>query len=227
MFRCTKWLLDSISEISSELWHNKYVEESIRKTSMNIFFIASIHGKKKYLDNYTKIVDLVKQHDHKINAEQVLNTESKDILENPSEEEVIARYKKSIKALKRADAVFAEASYGSTSAGYLVALAASIGKPVVIFYSGDEEPHIFRAVEATNDKVVVVRYKDLRELDQEVPMMLDFISDSQDTRFNFFVSPGISSYLDWVSKQRRIPRSVYLRKLIDIDMDKNDDYMGG
>lgn len=194
---------------------------------MNIFFIASIHGKKKYLENYSKIVELVKQHDHKIQADQVLKAESKDILDNPSEEDVIARYKKSIKQLKRADAVFAELSYASTSAGYLVALAASMGKPVVVFYSGDEEPHIFRAVEASNDKVVVVRYNELRELDQEVPMMLDFINDSQDTRFNFFVSPAISSYLDWVSKQRRVPRSVYLRKLIDIDMDENDDYMGG
>jgi hypothetical protein len=99
-----------------------------------------------------------------------------------------------------------------------------MGKPVVVFYSGDEEPHLFRSLEVTNDKLVVVRYSSLDDLDNEVPLMVDFINDTQDTRFNFFVSPSISAYLDWVSKAKRVPRSVYLRKLIDEDMEKNEDY---
>jgi hypothetical protein len=140
---------------------------------------------------------------------------------------IIKRYKKNMVALKKADAVFAELSYNSTSAGYMVAAAVSMGKPVVIFYSGQEEPHLFRSLETVNEKLVVVRYKAIADLDHEVAMMIDFINDAQDTRFNFFVSPGISSYLDWVSKNRRIRRSVYLRKLIDEDMEGNEDFQMG
>lgn len=191
---------------------------------MNIFLIASIHGRKQYADNYERIVSLVEESGNKIKADQILKADSKAILESTDESKVTDSYKKNLNALKKADAVFAELSYTSTSAGYWVATAVAMGKPVVIFYSGAEEPHLFRSLEITNDKLVVVRYNDVTDLDKEVPLMIDFINDTQDTRFNFFVSPAISSYLDWVSKNKRVPRSVYLRKLIDEDMENNRDY---
>jgi hypothetical protein len=191
---------------------------------MNIFLIASIHGKKQYSDNYQKIVSLVEESGNKIKSDQILKTESKTILEDADEETILDRYKKNLNALKNADAIFAELSYNSTSAGYLVAVAVSMGKPVVVFYSGNEEPHLFRSLDMTSDKFIVVRYKQVSDLDKEVPLMIDFINETQDTRFNFFVSPAISSYLDWVSKTKRIPRSVYLRRLIDEDMESNEDY---
>jgi hypothetical protein len=194
---------------------------------MNIYFIASIHGRKQYQDNYQKIVELVQAAGHTIKADQILAANSQDILEQDDEDAIVKRYKKNLVALKKTDAVFAELSYSSTSAGYMVAAAVAMGKPVVIFYSGQEEPHLFRSLETINDKLVVVRYKRLQDLDHEVSMMLDFINDAQDTRFNFFVSPGISAYLDWVAKNRRIPRSVYLRKLIDEDMEANDEFQMG
>ena len=105
--------------------------------------------------------------------------------------------------------------------------AVSLGKPVVIFYGGKEEPHLFKTLEATNEKLIVVRYHDLSELDREVPLMIDFINETQDTRFNFFVSSSITSYLDWVLRHRRIPRSVYIRRLIDDDMAQNIEYEKG
>jgi hypothetical protein len=105
-----------------------------------------------------------------------------------------------------------------------LAQAITFGKPVVIFYAGTEEPHIFKALELTNEKLTVVRYKTPADLDKEVPAMIDFVNETQDTRFNFFVSPPIASYLDWVSKYRRVPRSVFLRRLIDEDMSKNKEY---
>ena len=191
---------------------------------MNIFLIASIHGRKRYADNYQKIVSLVEESGNKIKADQILDADSASILQGDDSDAIVERYKKNLNALKKADAVFAELSYSSTSAGYWVAIAASMGKPVVVFHSGEEEPHLFRSLEITNDKLVVVRYKEVHDLDTEVPLMIEFINDTQDTRFNFFVSPEISSYLDWISKNKRIPRSVYLRKLIDADMENNDDY---
>lgn len=194
---------------------------------MNIFFIASIHGRKQYQANYERIVALVTEAGHTIKANHILEADSKEILGNTEESALVKRYKKIIADIKKADAIFAELSYNSTSSGYLVALAVSLGKPVVIFHAGSEEPHLFRSMETVNEKLVVVRYKEISDLDQEVPLMIDFINDAQDTRFNFFVSPGISSYLDWVSKNRRIPRSVYLRKLIDEDMEGNEDYQLG
>jgi hypothetical protein len=59
--------------------------------------------------------------------------------------------------------------------------------------------------------------------DQAV-VVFDYLSDTQDVRFNFFISPQIGNYLDWVSKNKRIPRAVYLRRLIEEDMKNNKEY---
>lgn len=45
-----------------------------------------------------------------------------------------------------------------------------------------------------------------------------------DVRFNFFVTPRILLYLDWLAKNKKLPRSVYLRNLIESDMEKNKEY---
>jgi len=42
-----------------------------------------------------------------------------------------------------------------------------------------------------------------------------------DVRFNFFVSPKILAYLDWVAQKRMVPRSVFLRNLIEKEMKKD------
>jgi hypothetical protein len=190
---------------------------------MHIFFTASLHGKKEYEENYKKIVSLVKKAGHKIKADHVLN-EEQGLSAAVVDDEYFKNFKNIISSLKKADAVFVELSKNSTTVGYILAQAIAFGKPVVIFYAGNEEPNIFKALEMTSEKLTVVRYKDLAELDMEVPAMIDFVNETQDTRFNFFVSPPIASYLDWVSKYRRVPRSVFLRRLIDEDMAKNQEY---
>jgi hypothetical protein len=45
-------------------------------------------------------------------------------------------------------------------------------------------------------------------------------------RFNFFVSPKILTYLDWVGQKRMIPKSVFLRNLIEREMKKDRDFKG-
>ena len=57
-----------------------------------------------------------------------------------------------------------------------------------------------------------------------VASALDYVSSAQDVRFNFFISPTIGLYLDWISKNKRIPRAVYLRKLIEEEMRENKEY---
>ena len=45
-----------------------------------------------------------------------------------------------------------------------------------------------------------------------------------DVRFNFFVSPKILTYLDWVAQKRMIPRSVFLRNLIEREIKKEKEF---
>jgi len=191
---------------------------------MTIFFSGSLYGKKKYADRYTKIVDIVEQNGHRIAADHILNTSHEEIQNRPARDDA-KQFKKILESIKRSDALFVELSHPSSSAGFFIAQALNLGKPVVIFFAGEEEPHLLKSLELLSEKLAVVRYRDTLDLDTEVPLMLDFVSEAQDTRFNFFVTPDIASYLDWVSKERRIPRSVYLRRLIDEDMNQNSSYL--
>lgn len=191
---------------------------------MTIHFAGSIHGKKKYLDRYKKIVEIIEENGHRVFADHILNVSDDDFQKRPAKDDE-KYFKKIIESIKRSDALFVELSYPSPSVGFYISQAVAFAKPVVIFYSGNEESHLLRILESISEKIAVVRYTDPIEFTTEVPLMLDFVAEVQDTRFNFFVSPDIATYLDWVSKERRVPRSVYLRRLIDEDMNHNKEYL--
>lgn len=183
---------------------------------MKIFFAASIHGKHTFLPNYKVIIDAVSEYGHTVVADHLLNSDASD--ETGYDVAIID-------SIKKADVLFAEVSHPSTSVGYMISLAIQASKPVVVFYSGSEEPHLLKTLEKTNDKIQVIRYSAIDELKTEIPYVLDFAASAQDVRFNFFISPELSSYLDWVSRQNRTPRSVYLRQLIDNDMAKQGEFV--
>ncbi len=186
---------------------------------MKIFFTASIHGKKKYEENYRKIADLVKKNGYQIQADHILDNDHESMSKWDKTKD-LDFHRWVFTQAKKADIVFAEASYTSTSVGYLVSQAVEAGRPVVIFYSGQEEPHLFRTLEEDNDRVLVVRYKDVSDLEGKVKEALEYASESQDVRFNFFISPKHANYLNWIAKNKRIPRSVFLRRLIDEERKK-------
>jgi hypothetical protein len=191
---------------------------------MKIFLGASIHGKAKYQVNYQLIADEAQAQGHTVLSDHVLGT-TQEVVASGDQDADLAFHRKVMDGLKQADALFAEVSYPSTSVGYLVSVAVQMGKPVVVFYSGTEEPHLFRSLEKTNDKFQIIRYNSLENLKSEIPFAAEFVSSVQDVRFNFFISPELSVYLDWIARNRKIPRSVYLRNLIDADMVLQNDFM--
>jgi hypothetical protein len=50
---------------------------------------------------------------------------------------------------------------------------------------------------------------------------IEYAINQQEVRF---ISPNIGRYLDWISKVKKIPRSVYLRALIERDMKENTEF---
>ena len=73
-----------------------------------------------------------------------------------------------------------------------------------------------------SEKVIWVEYND-NNLKEVLTEALVKAKDQSDVRFNFFVSPKILNYLDWIAKKRMTPRSVFLRDLIEKEMKKDED----
>lgn len=188
---------------------------------MKVFFNASLTGKRTFLQEYQAVFDALTA------VEKVKLLHSPVMvgsLKKLSEEtliEAVGYFKKLERWIKSADVVVFEASYPSMGIGHEVAMALQFEKPVIVLHLPGKRPDLLTGI--PNDKLQILEYTTL-ELRAILQDALSYAADQQDTRFNFFISPKIGNYLDWVSKKRRLPRAVYLRKLIEEDMKKNKDF---
>jgi hypothetical protein len=141
---------------------------------------------------------------------------------NKTDEQRIKYYKQVLAWIASSDVVVLEVSFPSTlHIGHEITLALDKGKPVVALYKKGFEPSFFLGLE--HEKLLWVEYTDA-DLEKSLTDSLDFALQQSDVRFNFFISSQIGIYLDWISKNKRIPRAVYLRKLIEEEMQHNSEY---
>lgn len=188
---------------------------------MKAYFTASLRGKKKFIENYRKIVEQIEAQGYKMLSNHVLRETPKIVLAK-THEEVLDFYTKFLKLVSSADVVVAESSCHSTNVGHEVSVALGKGKPAIVLYTKSNEPRFLTA--NPSDKLLVYEY-DMNSLAKTLRDALKEAKDQMDVRFNFFVSPKIVHYLDWIAKERKMPRAVYLRRLIGADMKKNKEYL--
>jgi hypothetical protein len=186
---------------------------------MKVYFLGSIKGKNKYLRYYELIVNELRKQGHTV-VENTLNPEE-DYVYSLDQDEKVAYYKKITGWINSADVIVAEVSYQSLSLGHEVTLAVEREKPVILLYTGGNEPHLLQGM--TSDKMIISQY-DESDVAVVLRQLLGDARDQMDVRFNFFVSPQIVSYLDWISQKRRMPRAVFLRRIIEEEMEANQDY---
>jgi hypothetical protein len=189
---------------------------------VKIYFNASVSAKNEYLDVYKEIVNILRELGDEVIAEHILDYK---ISQRASETlESRRKYYYEMKhRIKSCDLMVAEISFPSTvHVGHELTLALDAGKPVLALFEKGKRPILFWGVE--EEKFLVQEYtkETLREV---VKSSIEYIMDQADTRFNFFISPQIGSYLDWVAKEKRVPRAVYLRRLIEEDMANNKKYL--
>ena len=185
---------------------------------MKVHFNAPLNGKKEY---YQRIVAKIHQLGYELVTNHVLERDITQV-EAETEAESELQSKKLASWIKNADIVVFETSYPDVSLGYEIALALNMSKPVVVLYRKEmNTPHGLKGIKS--EKLQLVSYNDAT-LEEMLEYALDYAEEATDIRFNFFVTPTISAYMDWIARERKLPRSVYLRRLIENDMDKNDEY---
>jgi hypothetical protein len=129
-------------------------------------------------------------------------------------------YEESIKSLKKAELVIIEVSGHSMSAGYLISQALEMNKPVIALYKSESKPVFIGGI--VNQKLFLVEY-DKDNVEEVLKTTLKKVTSLIDVRFNFFVNPKILTYLDKVAQERMVPKSVFLRNLIEKEMKKDHD----
>ncbi|MEK9178921.1 MAG: hypothetical protein AAB893_00430 [Patescibacteria group bacterium] len=185
---------------------------------MLAYFTASVSAKEKFLDNYLHIISLLKKHKHTVIADHIINaTEEKIRLY--SRDEKVKFHDKVEKWIQSCDFVIAETSNPSTSVGYEISLALRYGKPVLILYSVGDPPSLLG--QHKDDRLVCEKYTK-QTVEKDLTDFMLYVEGKADLRFTFFITPRIIAYLDHVAKTQKIPKSVYLRKLIEEEIKRNN-----
>jgi len=188
---------------------------------MKIYFSGPISRvDPKIRENYDLIIKKAKELGHIVFAEHLINKKPEDIRKQ-TEEEAIAVQRIMTKRKKYADLVILEVSTPSFGVGQEIAFALANNKQVIAMHLPRHEPHLLR--DEGEDSLYIVEYT--RDTIKEVlEDYIDITKDQMDVRFNFFVSPKIVNYLDWIAKKRKMPRAVYLRRLIENDLEKSKEF---
>ena len=183
---------------------------------MKIYFTASITGKKKYEKNYRLVVDILKSLGHELILNSLFDKDAEEIW-NQSKE-INKKFSKLLQGyIKECDVMVVEVSYPSISNGFEISYSLNAGKPVLVLYSTKRPVPVLDGIE--NDQLVVEKY-DFENAKKIIKGALDYINEKTDTRFTMLIPANITSFLDEVSKKRKVPRSVFIRNLIEKEIRK-------
>jgi hypothetical protein len=178
---------------------------------MKVYFTASITGKVQYLPNYLTIVKYLESKGHTVQAHHILDT-SESEMRLKTKENRLHFHKQLTTWIQDADFMVVEASFPSISVGYEISLALQNRKPVLILYSEGDAPNLFASF---NDEKLICEKYSLSTIKGVIDDFISYASGTADTRFTFFITPKIAAFLDKISVDEKIPKSVYLRKLIE------------
>jgi len=188
---------------------------------MKIYFTGSIsHVSPEGRDLYDKIIAILERLGHTVMASHMQNKDG-SVIKNQTEKEAAFIQNKMNKWRKQANLLVAEVSTPSFGVGQEIAEALADNRQVLALYLKGKKPNIL--THQGRDLLYLVDYS-VDNLREQLTEYVDFAKANSDTRFNFFISPQIGSYLDWISRKKKLPRAVYLRRLIEDDMKLNKDY---
>jgi len=183
---------------------------------LKIYFTGSIAARDQYKKNYEKIVELVKKSGNSIIADHILGISEKEV-SLKTRKERLDFHTKIENWIHSSDAMIAETSFPSISVGYEISLALRVGKPVLVLYSEGEPPSLL--AHHRDEKLLCEKYT-FSTLQNIIDDFMGYIDSKTDLRFTFFITPKIAAYLDDVARLDKLPKSVYLRKLIEQDIEK-------
>lgn len=191
---------------------------------MKIYFIASSRLVGANPKLYSKIYNFLNA-DQKMVSDMVMKWVKRGVKDLSGAPLKVKKgnYLESIDSVKKADIVVMEVSGHSMSMGYLISKALEMNKPVIALHKKEYIPNFIKGI--GDQKLVISEYCET-DVEEVVEKALKKAASLIDVRFNFFVNSKILNYLDWVSQKKMLPRSVFLRNLIEREMKKEKEFKG-
>ena len=191
---------------------------------MQVYFVASSRLVGKNKEIYAQMYKTISL-EHKMVSDKVWKWIKGGLSETIKIDEKAKKenYDETLKSINKADVVIMEISGHSMSMGYILSKALEINKPVIAMYREEMQPIFIAGI--GDPKLILAKYTETN-IEKVIWESLKKARGLIDVRFNFCVSPKILTYLDWVGQKRMIPKSVFLRNLIEREMKKDRDFKG-
>jgi hypothetical protein len=183
---------------------------------MRVYFSSTVKAKKSLEKNFQLIYKTIEDLGHRNVSDFLMKVEPEKFYARPSGI-ATAHYRQMLTKIKSADAVVFEVSVASLGIGYLVNLVLDMEKPVILLHTRETPPYLFHFIK--NEKLQVHEYSQ-ENIKQVLSSALDVAKESANVRFTFFVTPRILQFFDFVAKKKKLPRAVYLRRIIEEAMKK-------
>jgi hypothetical protein len=189
---------------------------------MKVFFTTTPRFKEEHKVYCDAIYDTITRLGHKHTSDYIKKVSARDFY-TFNNEKVPIYYDEILDALRSADVVVFETSIHSIGVGLLLREALDLGKGVVALHMKGNFPFLLGGLK--EDRLVIEEYT-TDTIKDTLEASFDYLNNQMDTRFNFFITPKHQFYLDWISKNKRVPRAVYLRNLIEKAMEADEEYSG-
>ncbi len=181
---------------------------------MKIYFSAALAQKKQFGKQYQQIVTYLEAQGHQV-LQDTTTTSLKTAVKK-SDKERVAYYSQVVKWIKTADLVVVEVSFPSTlHIGHEISLALEQSKPVIALFHQNYEPSFFLGL---SHELINWQPYDASCLDTVLERGLRFATHHLLVRYNVSLPARMYHHLEKCATKYRMPKSFYLRQLIEQDM---------
>lgn len=190
---------------------------------MKIYFIAPISQKPVSMPTYSQVVGVAQELGHRVQHEHITHpSKTMAYISGLTQTNWQAYYQQFLRWIAWCDVVLVEASFPSTiNIGHEVTIALERGKIVVALYLQGKSGIFLHGLKS--DRLFLCEYTPdtLREVTR---LALKKAQKVLSFRFNFNLPPKINQYLEWMASKKRLPRSIYLRRLLERDRANNQEF---
>lgn len=183
---------------------------------MKISFAASIRGQKQYNKNYKTVIDYLTNDGHLVYHTQLLSEEKLSSLTVSQRTKIFQNF---YKCINKSDLFIAECSFPSINVAYEISYAIQQGKSVIILHLKNKDGSVLELRDPifSSENISIYEYVE-KSLVNVLESALEYIQPQLDKRFTIILSPQLMTRLNKFSKEKKIPKAVYIRQLIEKDL---------
>lgn len=180
---------------------------------MNIFFHASIYGKRLYEKQYKNIVKICSEIGNNVYADHILRRSYHDT-DKFTREEHEKDFKKITNEIKKSDAVIIEGTYPSIGTGHYMTIALGYLKPALVLYQ--KNPH--GVLVGDPNRLLFLDKYDINKPDDLKRKIIKFLlvakKKTLKNRFNLMLDEEMVDFLDIQAKRMNLSKADLVRQMI-------------